>query len=401
MNIHVPKRYWSSFHCRVPEGTVDVVLTYCHYSLNDTTLKDIVPYLKSKGVGIVNAGVLSMGLLTKYVCQLNPQNWLWTVSLLMKTCFCVLAKSIFGVIWSCAPHLIRACYQPFITYVFFRVRKAVSISVGTHKVTSCNRVLQNGILPPRRSGRHAKRQCSMQLIRALNYQSWLSRALWLLIQTLPLTWYIFPSNLTLALFAAIHPDYWHMMCCGQSDTKVLKRSVHQINCNHPSGRLWLLMHWTDNFWMLCQIGCCTVEEVQNNVRCVIEAFEEPSAKESQVLKEVKEILKPIQGQTWPSGRPENNWRRSIGYPAIILLCYKLAFFSVFRTASRVCWKQHSQVLFLITLSVIINALWLALLLQHVQQNGQLPELLPVADKASCCTTYSVVFVVLFCPSTGI
>ena len=54
-------------HCRVPKGTVDVVLTYCHYSLNDTTLEDLIPYLKSKGVGIVNAGVLSMGLLTKYV----------------------------------------------------------------------------------------------------------------------------------------------------------------------------------------------------------------------------------------------------------------------------------------------------------------------------------------------
>ena len=56
------------------------MLTYCHYSLNDTTLEDLVPYLKSKGVGIVNAGVLSMGLLTKYVsasehrgfCDLHP-----------------------------------------------------------------------------------------------------------------------------------------------------------------------------------------------------------------------------------------------------------------------------------------------------------------------------------------
>lgn len=53
--------------CRVPKGTVDVVLTYCHYSLNDLTLEGLIPYLKSKGVGIVNAGVLSMGLLTKYV----------------------------------------------------------------------------------------------------------------------------------------------------------------------------------------------------------------------------------------------------------------------------------------------------------------------------------------------
>ena len=53
--------------CRVPKGTVNVVLTYCHYSLNDTTLEALIPYLKSRGVGIVNAGVLSMGLLTKYV----------------------------------------------------------------------------------------------------------------------------------------------------------------------------------------------------------------------------------------------------------------------------------------------------------------------------------------------
>jgi len=56
-----------SCFCRVPEGSVDVVLSYCHYSLNDTTLLDILPYLKRKGVGIINAGVLSMGLLTKHV----------------------------------------------------------------------------------------------------------------------------------------------------------------------------------------------------------------------------------------------------------------------------------------------------------------------------------------------
>lgn len=57
---------------------------------------------------------------------------------------------------------------------------------------------------------------------------------------------------------------------------------------------------------MAQIGCCTPEEVQKNVRCVIEAFQEPAAKEAQVLKEIKQILQPIQGQTWPSGLPENN-----------------------------------------------------------------------------------------------
>ena len=46
---------------------MDAVLSYCHYSLNDSTLTDLIPYLKRKGVGIINASVLSMGLLTKYV----------------------------------------------------------------------------------------------------------------------------------------------------------------------------------------------------------------------------------------------------------------------------------------------------------------------------------------------
>ena len=49
---------------RVPAGTVDTVLSYCHYSLNDQTLADMIPYLKEKNVGIINASALSMGLLT-------------------------------------------------------------------------------------------------------------------------------------------------------------------------------------------------------------------------------------------------------------------------------------------------------------------------------------------------
>lgn len=49
---------------RVPAGTVDTILSYCHYSLNDQTLADMIPYLKEKRVGIINASALSMGLLT-------------------------------------------------------------------------------------------------------------------------------------------------------------------------------------------------------------------------------------------------------------------------------------------------------------------------------------------------
>lgn len=56
---------------RVPPGSVDVVLSYCHYSINDNTLEDLLPYLKSKGVGIISASPLAMGLLT----ESGPPEW--------------------------------------------------------------------------------------------------------------------------------------------------------------------------------------------------------------------------------------------------------------------------------------------------------------------------------------
>ena len=49
---------------RVPPGLVDCVLSYCHYSLNDSSLEDLLPYLQQKGVGVISASPLSMGLLT-------------------------------------------------------------------------------------------------------------------------------------------------------------------------------------------------------------------------------------------------------------------------------------------------------------------------------------------------
>jgi L-galactose dehydrogenase len=44
---------------------LDTILSYCHFSLNDTSLEALVPFLKQKGVGIINASPLSMGLLTR------------------------------------------------------------------------------------------------------------------------------------------------------------------------------------------------------------------------------------------------------------------------------------------------------------------------------------------------
>ena len=43
---------------------LDVILSYNHYTLQNTMLADLVPYLKTKGVGIMNAAPFSARLLT-------------------------------------------------------------------------------------------------------------------------------------------------------------------------------------------------------------------------------------------------------------------------------------------------------------------------------------------------
>ncbi|PNH11710.1 L-galactose dehydrogenase [Tetrabaena socialis] len=50
---------------RAAPGSVDTVLSYCHYCLNDTTLAAAIPALRAKGAGVINASPLSMGLLTR------------------------------------------------------------------------------------------------------------------------------------------------------------------------------------------------------------------------------------------------------------------------------------------------------------------------------------------------
>ncbi|KAL0924925.1 hypothetical protein M5K25_005786 [Dendrobium thyrsiflorum] len=56
---------------RVPPGSVDVILSYCHYGINDSTLVDLLPYLRSRGVGVITASPLAMGLLTEN----GPPDW--------------------------------------------------------------------------------------------------------------------------------------------------------------------------------------------------------------------------------------------------------------------------------------------------------------------------------------
>ena len=53
------------FRIVLAQARVDVVLSYCHYALTDTTLAAELPWLHAQGVGVINASPLSMGLLTE------------------------------------------------------------------------------------------------------------------------------------------------------------------------------------------------------------------------------------------------------------------------------------------------------------------------------------------------
>lgn len=60
----LPLKIFPQILDRVERGTVDTILSFCHYELNDNSLAELVPYLSEKGVGIINASPTGMGLLT-------------------------------------------------------------------------------------------------------------------------------------------------------------------------------------------------------------------------------------------------------------------------------------------------------------------------------------------------
>ncbi len=60
----LPSRIFPAVLDRTAAGTVETVLSFCHYELNDTSLDSLVPYLQAKQVGIINAAPTGMGLLT-------------------------------------------------------------------------------------------------------------------------------------------------------------------------------------------------------------------------------------------------------------------------------------------------------------------------------------------------
>jgi len=60
----LPLKIFPAVIDRVPAGSVETVLSFCHYEMNDTSLESLLPYFQARGVGVINASPTGMGLLT-------------------------------------------------------------------------------------------------------------------------------------------------------------------------------------------------------------------------------------------------------------------------------------------------------------------------------------------------
>jgi len=61
----LPLKIFRTVIDRAAAGQVETILSFCHYELNDTSLESLIPYLKPRKIGIINASPTGMGLLTE------------------------------------------------------------------------------------------------------------------------------------------------------------------------------------------------------------------------------------------------------------------------------------------------------------------------------------------------
>jgi L-galactose dehydrogenase len=61
----LPLKVFTAVISRVAPGTVETILSFCRYALNDTALDSLLPFLASHGVAAINASPTGMGLLTE------------------------------------------------------------------------------------------------------------------------------------------------------------------------------------------------------------------------------------------------------------------------------------------------------------------------------------------------
>lgn len=67
----LPLKIFAAVIDRVGPGVVETILSFCHYALNDSSLQTLIPYLRERQIGIINAAPTSMGLLTEQ----GPPAW--------------------------------------------------------------------------------------------------------------------------------------------------------------------------------------------------------------------------------------------------------------------------------------------------------------------------------------
>jgi L-galactose dehydrogenase len=61
----LPLKIYPAVIDRVAPGAIEIVLSFCHYTLNDTSLETLLPYLGERRIGVINAAPTGMGLLTE------------------------------------------------------------------------------------------------------------------------------------------------------------------------------------------------------------------------------------------------------------------------------------------------------------------------------------------------
>jgi len=61
----LPLKIFPAVIDRVPPGTVESILSFCHYELNDTSLESLLPYCQERGIGVINASPTGLGLPTE------------------------------------------------------------------------------------------------------------------------------------------------------------------------------------------------------------------------------------------------------------------------------------------------------------------------------------------------
>ncbi|HVW19798.1 MAG TPA: aldo/keto reductase [Opitutaceae bacterium] len=67
----LPLKIFPAVIDRAGPEVVELLLSFCHYELNDRTLESLLPYCRERDIGVINAAPTGMGLLT----DRGPPDW--------------------------------------------------------------------------------------------------------------------------------------------------------------------------------------------------------------------------------------------------------------------------------------------------------------------------------------